>query len=462
VRTSLGCQRATTRLLPQGTRDTSAVELAKFVGMDLFPWQREILSESARLTGDRWSAFEVGAIVPRQSGKSFLIVARALAGALLYGEKLTVYSAHEYRTAMETWRLMRSLCESDALARHVKQVRVVAGGETVEFNNGARFKMIARTKSSGRGFSPDCLLLDEAFSLNGEVMASVLPSMSARPNPQVYYFSSAGTWQSEVLLGIRRRGHNPTTRRLAFWDWYADPADDIRSESTWRKANPSYGYLVHRDSIERELESMSKRSFQRERLGIWTESFAETVFDEDEIEFLTVDAPKPPTDGRSIGWGVDVDRDRSGAAIVACFTGDDGHPVMVLVDQRPGAGWVPERLGQLQERYGADGFAYDAKGGINDLMDRADRDFGVYLQPLKHNDYPSACAGLVQDVSDKRVRFGRAPLLTGDLVTATSKAVSNGWVWQRAATTEPIRLIAATCARFALDHGSGASGVGIF
>src|SRR5262245_59579896 len=208
-------------------------------------------------------------MVPRQNGKSYLILARALAGVLLYGERLILYSAHEYRTAQETWRMMRDLCESDVMRPYVKRVRIVAGGESVEFHNGARFKLIARTRSPGRGFSPDTLLLDEGFALNPDVIASVIPSMAARPNPQVYYFSSAGTWESEVLLGLRRRGHAKTARNYGYWEWHAEEGDDFEDPRIHRKANPAYGIRISPESIIRELESMSTKTFGRERLGVW-------------------------------------------------------------------------------------------------------------------------------------------------------------------------------------------------
>lgn len=459
----LGSQRATTRLLPPGTRDDSAAELAADLGLNLLPWQKEMLGESARMRNGRWSAFEVAALVPRQQGKSFVLVSRALAGCLVYGERLVLYSAHEYRTAAETWRLMQELCDEEGpLGPYVRQIRVTDGKQMVEFDNGCRFKMIARTKTSGRGFSPDCILLDEAFALNGEMMASMLPSLSARPNPQIWYVSSAGTWQSDVLLAMRRRGHVKTTGGLAFWDWYADPADDYRSEKTWAKTNPSYGYLLSRAAVERELESMSLRAFQRERLGIWSESFAETVFDESDVNAVTIDSPQPPRDGRPVGWGVDVDRARTGAAISAAFHGPDGKAVVVLVEERPGAGWVPQRLAELGDLYGSMGVAYDAKGGITDLLDRANREWGVEIMPLKYAEYPAACAAFAQAVADRRMVMGRAPGLIGDAVSATAANVTTGWVWDRKVTTEPIRLISATCARHALDHGSGLAGGSIF
>jgi phage terminase large subunit-like protein len=436
--------------------------MAAALGVPLDPWQGEVLTDSSRMTGGRWSAFEVATILPRQNGKSYLAPLRALAGALLYGERLVIYSAHEYRTAQETWRLMRDLCESDAVAPHVKRVRMMAGGEVVEFRNGCRFKMIARTRTSGRGFSPDCLLLDEAFALSGDVMSALLPSLAARPNPQVWYLSSAGTWESEVLLGIRRRGHGPATSRLAYWEWHAEPTDDHRDPRVWARTNPAYGRRLTYDSVSRELGALSKRSFMRERCGVWTETFAETVMREEDVNACTVTTPRPPVDGRVIGWGVDATPDRSGAVIAAAFRDDGGVPVALVVDARPGAGWVPQRLGELSEAYRVDTIAYDSRGGVTDLVDRAHREHDVPVTPMRYEQYPTACANLAQRMAERTVRIGDAPALVSDAVNATAQTTGNGWVWSRRTATVPTHLIAATGALWALERNDGGSSVGVY
>jgi hypothetical protein len=48
--------------------------------------------------------------------------------------------------------------------------------------------------------------LDEAFHLSTETMGALMPALSARPNPQVWYTSSAPHASSDVLHSVRRRG----------------------------------------------------------------------------------------------------------------------------------------------------------------------------------------------------------------------------------------------------------------
>src|SRR3954467_11750979 len=73
-----------------------AVELAASVGLTMDPWQARVLHGAVGEREDgRWSAFEVGLLVPRQNGKGSILEARELAGLFLFGEQLIIHSAHE-------------------------------------------------------------------------------------------------------------------------------------------------------------------------------------------------------------------------------------------------------------------------------------------------------------------------------------------------------------------------------
>jgi hypothetical protein len=115
----------------------------------------------------------------------------------------------------------------------------------------------------------------------------------------------------------------------------------------------------------------------------------------------------------------------------------------------------------MADRYTVDGVAFDARGGLVDLMDTAEREHDVTLNPLKYADYPAACAHLAQRVADGTVYFGRAPLLIGDAVNASAAPIGNGWVWNRKVATPPTHLIAATAALWALDHNES-GGVAVY
>jgi hypothetical protein len=207
-----------------------------------------------RAADGRWAAFEAGLIVTRQNGKGSVLEALELAGLFLFDEQLILHSAHEFKTAQEAFRRVLALIQGTAdLDRLVQRVRTSHGEEGIELRTGQRLRFVARSTGSGRGFSGDRVILDEAYNLSPDAMAALLPTMSARPNPQLVYTSSAplDRDESEVLRQFCRRaraqarGEQPAT--VAYAEFCAEDTDDDADPATWRRANPG---CPHRISVE--------------------------------------------------------------------------------------------------------------------------------------------------------------------------------------------------------------------
>jgi hypothetical protein len=165
---------------------------------------------SGRRPFGKWAAFEVALVVPRQQGKGSVLEALELAALFLADPDapppLILHSAHEFKTSAEHFRRVRDLVEGTSFAKQVRIIRTAAGAEAIELHSGARLRFVTRSGGSGRGFSADLVVIDEAYNLTAESMAAVLPTMAARPNPQIWYTSSAGMVASEQLAHIRERG----------------------------------------------------------------------------------------------------------------------------------------------------------------------------------------------------------------------------------------------------------------
>lgn len=188
------------------------VELGDSIGMVLDPWQRETLIEaSGEDAQGKWAASEVAINCDRQNGKGGILEVREIGGLFLLGEWLLTHTAHRVDTCLEHFRRVKTLVEgSSDLTRKVKTIREANGQESIELMSGARLNFKARSKGAGRGFSGDFLGLDEAMWLTD--LGSMLPSLSASPNPQIYYVGSAPLprAESDAWRAIVRRG-----RRLA-------------------------------------------------------------------------------------------------------------------------------------------------------------------------------------------------------------------------------------------------------
>ena len=348
-------------------------DLSASFGLVLDPWQEMVLEAALGERSDgRWSAPQVAVSAPRQNGKSQLIVARALAGALLFNEKLIVISAHQQDTARETFtKFMDQIESSSALSSRIKPGGIMRAinRESITFKNGALIKFKARSNASGRGFSSDCLLLDEAQILNAAAWQTILPTMSARINPQVWLLGTppAPTDDAEVFTRIRTTALEGKSSRLAYLEWSADPTDDPAEEYTRLSGNPAWYTRINHDIVAAEFDSMTRDQFALERLGIWP-SDAILASEIDWIKWDALGHTAAPLDGR-IAYAVRFSADGSRVALAAALRPAVGVPHVELIkvrDMAAGTGWLVEWLSARWR--GCSRITVDGKAGAGALV----------------------------------------------------------------------------------------------
>lgn len=249
--------------------------------MTLDEWQEVVLKAAMGERSDAtWAARRVGLSVPRQNGKSQLLVARALAGALLFGERKIVISAHQQDTARESFAKLMEIIEADAnasLRARVKSVMNALNREHVKFANGATIQFKARSGAGSRGFSSDCLMLDEAQILSPRSWVSINSTMSAMPNPQVWLLGTPPTPEDdgEVFGSVRSSAIEGRSTAVAWLEWAADPSSpdfDPASEYTRWSANPAWNIRINHEVVQGEYETYPPIRFALDRLGIWPSS----------------------------------------------------------------------------------------------------------------------------------------------------------------------------------------------
>lgn len=433
-----------------------AAELAASAGLVLDDWQRFALEASlAERPDGRWASFEVGLVVARQNGKGAVLEARELAGLFLFGEQLILHSAHEFKTAQEAFRRVLSLIEAtDDLRKRVMRVRTSHGEEGIELTTGARLRFVARSTGSGRGFSGDCVILDESYRLPPEAIGALLPTLSARPNPQLWYASSAGHADSEVLRSVRDRGVRGGDPHLCYLEWSADPRLAADDPVAWAQANPALGIRISAEHVERELAAMPEAEFARERLGIWDEARgADSALDFEAWTALH-DSMSRAVD--PVCFGVDVSPDGAGSIAVTSERPDGGVHVEV-VEHRPGTQWLPERLLELRRRWSPRSIVLDAGAPAGALLPELDR-LGVPVAKVAGREVAQAAVAFASLVAEGRLRHLDQPDLNAAVAAAKRRTVGDLWAFGRRGSFVDISpLVAAALAAWGHAETAGRS-----
>ena len=391
----VGSQVPAVRSVPASVDSLGAecVDFAAQAGLFLDPWQRSVLLDSMGVqAGGAWSAKQVGLLVPRQNGKGAVLEARELFGLFVLGESLIIHSAHKFDTSQEHFLRMRNLIDGNAdLSRHVRSVLIANGKESITLNNGNRLKFKARTISgSGRGFSGDLLVLDEAMLLPEQALDAMLPTLITRRNPQTWFTSSAGTEDSAALWRIVKRGRAGADR-LAYFEWGCPTGVDPEDRANWLLANPGIGHRIPIEALEDDFDQMTAEGFAREHLGVWDDVRNASAINVDVWAALAA-AGEPQTRGAS--FGLATAPDRSWSCLAAAWHRADGIPQLSIVRYDRGTAWVEDEASRLRPRPLVD---VASRGLVRDAVEVSQQDQAkahnaladlVAAGSVRHDDVP--------------------------------------------------------------------------
>lgn len=436
-----------------------AIELAAVAGLHLDPWQAWTLTEALGERDDgKWAAFEVGLYVSRQNGKNAIVEARELAGLFLFGEKMITHTAHEFSTSLESFRRLLELIETAAeLEQQVKRVSRAHGEEGIELKNGNRIRFRTRTKGGGRGFSGDLVILDEAMVIPETAMAALIPTLSARPNPQVWYTGSAVDQNVHEhcmpFTRVRRRGTDGGDPRLFYAEWGVEtPLDEVTTEiagdqQVWAEANPAFGIRLPAENIEAERNALSPRDFAVERLGAgdWPS------LEEDDDDGITREMWASCLDENSVlvdpvTIAFDVTPDRMRAAIVAAGRNEQGNPHVEVIAHQSGTAWLPAKLAQIVNRHNCGPVALGAKSPAEAMVSKL-TELGIPFEVVGLAPFAQACGAIFDEISEGNLRHLGTGELQAAALGAQHRPQGDAWLWTRRSSTVDISpLVAATLA----------------
>ena len=436
-------------------------------GLVLDPWEEFVLAESLGERADgKWAAFEVGLVVSRQNGKDAILEARELAGLFLLGERLLIHSAHQFDTSLEHFRRLLFLIENTPeFDRRVKRVSRSHGEEGIELTGGQRIRFRTRTKGGGRGFSGDFLALNEAMDLPEPAVGALLPTLSARPNPQVWYVGSpVDQWVYEhglVLARIRERGtRGDPEDALAYFEWSLEGSDPAtvdlptaQDPEAWAQSNPGLGIRISAEHVEREQRSMDPRTFAVERLGVGDWPSTDPSGGWQVLSELAwgrcADRASTPSD--PVCFTFDVTPDRSRSAIGVAGKRPDGLTHIELVEHKRGTGWVAPRMAELLSKHETVGVVCDGVGPAASLLGAMD-DHDIEVDVLTAREYGQACGRFYDAVTEKTLRHLGDNALEMAVRGAAKRPLGDAWAWSRKTSSVDISpLVAVTLALFGVS-----------
>lgn len=334
------------------------IRLMEGYGVKLLPWQKKVLYRWMAVVQDEtgkwvWANPDCGLLVPRQNGKSELLIARIVGGVIFLGEAI-IYTAHSDNTVSEIKRrVQRFFYDAAAEIRNMltdefeKEPKSL---DYIELTNGGRCVFRTRTRTGGLGATNDTLLLDEDQEENDAQQEALLPTIAAgkSQNHQTIRAGTPPTTGSSgtVFLRMRKNVLDGKATEICWQEWSVESITNPKDQDAWYETNPSLGYFLMHSAVKGEAEKMAVDSFNKMRLG-WIAGVENMRAISDELwaplAVQKVELPEEPT----IVYAVKFAPDGSAVSLAVGALLPDGKVHVELVERKPmsqGTTWLSQWL----------------------------------------------------------------------------------------------------------------------
>lgn len=463
---------STPRRPDRPTWGTRQGKTARLLGKPFMPWQQHVADIAGEVDPSTGQLVyrEVRLTVPRQSGKTTLLLAknihRMIDAKHFGGRQSLTYVAQTRDKAREKFvdDYLEDLKEVRRL-RGMWSPRLSNGSESIRWRNGSRWGIESTTEKAGHGSTLDVGDIDEAFAqVDARAEQAMKPAMVTRPSPQLWVISTAGTESSTYLWGKVESGRQYAEAGLAediaYFEWSADPSADPEDPATWWSCMPALGHTVAERTIRSDQRSMDAAEFARAYLNLWVpRSAGEQAIPRD--QWLAIQDPSSQIVGGSIWVAVDVAPGSVWASIAVAGLRADGIPHVEVVRHEAGDGWVVDALVKLRERFGARPLVLDPAGPVGSLLpalrkagfvEASDDQPDGTLHVTSARDMAQACGALKSGAKDGSWRHLGQDVLTDAIKGAATRQLLDAWAWRRTSSSCDISpLVAVTLALWALS-----------
>lgn len=422
------------------------------------PWQQHVADVAMEIDSETGGlAYQKFVLtVPRQSGKTTLLLAKAVHRAMateFFGRRQKiVYTAQTREKAREKWEedFVYPLEENPYFA-HKISVQRRNGSEHIRFQNGSRWGIESSTEKAGHGGVIDQADIDEAFAQQDRRLEQAFrPAMITRKNKQLGVASTAG-WKGgspylaeEVAKGrlIVKQDRRTGT---AYFEWSSAEDEDPEDPATWWGCMPALGHTITEQAIRAELIDIGLVDFLRAYLNRWVPKDLSpewSIIPRFAWDARKTDPVRP--EGPVIFAVASAWPDAQETAIVVVGQ-HEGRYVGQVIEHAPGAMWAVERLKALVKEWPNLGVVVD-RGGPAGRLIASLTDANVPMIQIGMQEAARAYGLFFSETTGDLARFchfGQAPLDRA-VATANKRPLGDGFTWARKGSTDLSPLEAMT------------------
>lgn len=444
--TRLGSQEPTYRHTCEyeKTEGVFASELSKYYALDPLPWQTTILKDWLAVDKDGKLLHSFCVLeVPRQNGKTGVSDPRETWGLIKRGEQI-LHTAQEFQTAKKAFDRLRKKFGTKAndpyaaypeLNALVDHYTVSAGQMVLDLKNGGHIEFRTRGNNSdmGRGGTFDLVVIDEAQAYTEEQDASLSPLNSAAPSgsPQTIMMGTppSGTSKGVVFTrAIERMKEKPLPGDCIHL-WHSEEIGDVSDRDRWFRCNPSIGYHLLENALEKDFSTMAEDTFAREHLGLLLKRTELIDYALNAKAWKKCMSNKPKPEGKT-AYGVKFSSD--GAFVTLCGAVINEHGARIsLIEHKPtgyGTAWLAEWLNARYDK--ACCVVIDGRNGVDVLIDKISETWrikGSVIRPTAR-DVVAAVGTLIDAINETSVTwFEGQELLNDSALTSTKRPIGGGW-----------------------------------
>ncbi|WP_280383351.1 terminase large subunit domain-containing protein [Nocardia wallacei] len=428
-------------------------KVAALLGTPLLPWQRQVADVACEI--DARGLYRYGTVVvsvPRQSGKTTLVLANGVERCLMVPNRRVWHTAQTGQDAREKFLEMAEPFAASQLGKLAAQLKRGAGNTRLVFRHGSTFRPHPPTMDALHGQQSDLNNVDEAWVFDeaqgANLVQAIIPTQATRPGAQTWVTSTMGTADSTWFHDLSDRGRAGEPG-ICYFEWSipddADP-DDLEAVAA---AHPAYGHLIDMEAIRRARAAMGTPAAFARAYGNRRTATSERVIPLDAWIRAQDDAPLPssarPVFGAAVAW------DRTETAILAAVE-VDGLPVVEVVDVRPGTSWAVDACEAASTVADGAAVVVDGHGPSGPLADHLEQRGVPVIRP-RTADVTTAAADLYDrithtdpatGVTAPRIRFRHDSALSAAVDCAARRLVGDGaWTWGRRTSTGSIAALEA-------------------